>query len=345
MPLRPEQLGARLDRGLDPVYLVAGDEPLRLGECADAVRAAAREAGYGEREVLDADRSFDWGRLDSGGSGPSLFAERRLLELRLPGGKPGNEGSRAIQAWLARPPEDTLLLIVAHDFEPAQAKNKWVKAVEKAGCFVSVRPVDPDRLPQWIADRMRRVDLEPTPDAVRLLAERTEGNLLAASQEIEKLALLVPGTEVDEGAVLSAVADNARFQAFGMLDAALAGDAARAVRSLRGLRAEGIELVAVMGAVVWQLHQLARIAATARRQGRGAAMRQARVWPKKQALLEQALKRHPDTAWPALLESAALVDRQAKGRAPGDAWITAERLLLALAGADLAPAAAGFEAG
>lgn len=337
MPLKPEQLQASLERGLEPVYLVAGDEPLRVNECADAVRAAARAAGHADREVLDVDGQFDWSRLGAGAQAPSLFAEGRLLELRLPGGKPGNEGSKAIQAWLGAPPEDTLLLIVAHEFESAQARGKWVKAVDRAGCFVMIYPIPYDKLPDWIEARMRRRGLKPDRDAVRLLAERTEGNLLAADQEIEKLALLVEGGRVDESAVLDAVADSARFQAFGMLEAALEGDAARAVRALRGLRAEGIELVAVMGAVVWQIHQLARIDALARRDGLDSAFRRLRVWPRKQAVLEPALRRHPGSVWPGLVERAALIDRQTKGRAAGDPWLTAEQLLLTLAGAVAAP--------
>lgn len=333
MPVRPDQLRGRLDKGPEPVYLVAGDEPLLVEECADAIRAAAREAGYGDREVLDVGPGFDWDRLAAGGAGPSLFASKQLLEMKLPGGKPGNEGSKAIQDWVGANHQDILLLVVAHDFDHGQARNKWVKALDKAGCFVHVYPLTPDRLPRWIAERMRRRGLSPTRDAVKLLAERTEGNLLAADQEIEKLALLVDDAKIDEAAVLDAVADSARFQAFGMIDAALAGDAARAIRSLRGLRAEGTEPVVVMGAVVWQLNQLARIAVNARQKGLDAAFREARVWPKKQAVLEPALKRHAASVWPAFVEQAALIDRQSKGRAAGDAWITLEQLLLVLAGA------------
>lgn len=332
MPVYPQQLSGRLERGLDGAYLVAGNEPLLVNEAADAVRAAARAQGFAEREVLDAGPRFDWGTLASQGNAPSLFASQRLLELRLPGGKPGNAGSAAVQEWLKNPPEDVLLLIVAHDFEPAQARSKWVKAVESAGCFVHAPQLDAARLPAWIKARMNRHGLEPSTDAVRLLAERTEGNLLAADQEIEKLALLVGEGNVDEAAVLGAVADSARFQVFGMLDDALAGDAARALRALRGLHAEGIELPAVMGAVTWQLNQLARVAFASRRGGVDAALAKARVWPKKRELMAGAIRRHPPGEWPGFVEAAARIDRQVKGRAPGDPWQTVERLVLSLSG-------------
>lgn len=332
MRLRPDQLRGRISRELAPVHLVAGPEPLLVNESADAIRAAAREQGFDEREVLDAGPGFDWNALSDSARAPSLFATRRLLELRLPGGKPGNEGASAIRAWLDDPPEDTRLLVVAHEFDNAQAKAKWVKAVEQAGVFVQIHPLDPDKLPGWIDGRMRARGLEPSSDAVRLLAERVEGNLLAAEQEIEKLALLEGPGPVDEATVLGAVADSARFQAFGMLDAALEGDAARALRALRGLRREGVELVQVMGAVTWQVNQLVRVAFAARQGGVNAALQQARVWPKKRELMAAALKRHRLSAWQDFVERLSVIDRQIKGRTAGEPWQSTEQLLLALAG-------------
>lgn len=332
MRLNPDQLPGRLRQGLAPVHLVAGPEALLVNESADAIRAAAREQGFAEREVLDAGPGFDWNSLSDSARAPSLFATQRLLELRLPGGKPGNEGANAIRAWLDDPPEDTRLLVVAHEFDNAQARAKWVQAIEKAGVFVQIHPLDPDKLPRWIDGRMRARGLEPSMDAVRLLAERVEGNLLAAEQEIEKLALLEGPGPVDEATVLGAVADSARFQAFGMLDAALEGDAARALRALRGLRSEGVELVQVMGAVTWQVNQLARVAFAARRGGAASALKQARVWPKKRELMATALKRHRHATWEDFVARLGVIDRQIKGRAAGDPWQTAEQLLLALAG-------------
>lgn len=332
MRVSPDQLHGRLRQELAPVHLVAGPEPLLVDESADAIRAAAREQGFDEREVLDAGPGFDWNALSDAARSPSLFASRRLMELRLPGGKPGNEGAAAIRAWLDDPPRDTPLLVVAHDFDNSQARAKWVQAIEKAGIFVQIHPLDPDKLPRWIDARMRARGLEPSMDAVRLLAERVEGNLLAAEQEIEKLALLEGQGPVDEATVLGAVADSARFQAFGMLDAALEGDAARALRSLRGLRSEGVELVQVMGAVTWQVNQLVRVAFSARRGGAGAALQRARVWPKKRELMAAALKRHRLPAWQEFVERLSVIDRQIKGRAAGDPWHTAEQLVLALAG-------------
>lgn len=332
MRVTHDQLAGRLEQELAAVHLVAGPEPLLVNESVDAIRAAAREQGFEEREVLDVGPGFDWSSLEREASAPSLFATKRVLEVRLPGGKPGNEGAAAIRRWLERPPEDILLLVVAHDFDNAQARAKWVKAVEQAGVFVQIFPLDADRLPRWIDQRMRSRGLRPTTGAVRLLAERVEGNLLAADQEIEKLSLLQEPGDVDENAILGSVADSARFQAFGMVDAALEGDAVHAIRALRGLRGEGIELVQIMGAVTWQLNQMLRISNSARRGGIGPALQKARVWQKKKELMGEALKRHRPDAWDAFVERLALIDRQTKGRAAGDPWQTAEQLLLSLAG-------------
>ena len=227
MQLKPEQLDGHLRKQLAPVYFISGDEPLRVMEAADAVRAAAREQGYSEREVLSVEAGFDWGRLDAAAGSMSLFAERRLVDLRLPGGKPGDAGGKALRAWAGQPPEDTLLLVTAGKLEPASRKSKWLQALDSAGVVVLVWPLDAQQFPAWVKRRMQQRGLEPTADAVALLAGRVEGNLLACVQEIDKLYLLRGAGPVTGENIAEAVADSARYDVFSLVDAALAGDRSR----------------------------------------------------------------------------------------------------------------------
>lgn len=321
MKARYEQLTGLLDKALAPIYLLSGDEPLQLGEAADAVRAAARAQGYGERQVLHAETGFDWQTLLAEAGNLSLFAERRLLDLRLPTGKPGDAGAKALTAYAARPPEDTLLLITCAKLDSAQQRSKWFTALERAGVVVQVWPVEAERLPAWIARRMQAQGRSPSPAAASLLADHVEGNLLAAAQEIDKLCLLCPPGAVEFDAVAGAVADSARFDVFALADAALSGDVVRTTRVLYGLRAEGIEPVLILWALSRELRTLASLA-FAREQGESleAALGRLRVWAKRKPLITQALKRHSAVRWRALLARAARIDRVIKGREPGNIW-------------------------
>ena len=241
--VRVDQFAAQLKGDLAPVYFIYGDETLLVNECADAVRAAARQRGYSDRQVFSVESGFDWNSLLAASDSLSLFSERRILELRLPTGKPGKEGAGVLRAYAERPPEDTLLLVVSAKLEPAARRSKWVRALDKAGVSVPVWPVEPAQLPAWIDRRMRAHGMQPSRDALQLLAERVEGNLLAADQEIEKLYLLHGSGSLDLETVTELVADSARYDIFGLVDAALAGDAVYAQRILGGLRAEGVEPV------------------------------------------------------------------------------------------------------
>ncbi len=332
MQLRPEQLAEHLGGPLAPLYFIHGDETLLVQEAADAVRSAARAAGHAEREVYTVEPGFDWARLEEAAASLSLFAERRILELRMPGAKPGDVGARTLRAWAERPPEDTLLLIVSGKLDAGQRKSKWVQALEAAGVGVAVWPVGMRELPGWIRQRMRTRGLKPTAGAVQLLAERVEGNLLAAAQEIDKLALRVAG-EVDEAAVAAAVADSARYDVFGLVDSALAGEAARALRMLDGLRGEGVEPVLVLWALAREIRSLAGMAeAVAGGEAPAAVLRRFRVWQSRQGPVGAALGRFRPPAWQALLARCALIDRVIKGQAPGKPWDELVQLTLALAG-------------
>ncbi|MCG5495720.1 DNA polymerase III subunit delta [Ectothiorhodospira variabilis] len=337
MQLRPEQLESHLEKALAPIYLLSGDEPLQLMEAADAVRAAARLQGVEDREVFNVDKGFDWEQLSAAAESLSLFARRRLLELRMPTGKPGAQGSKVLQAYARRPAEDTVLLIETGRLDASDRKTAWCKALESAGVLVQVWPLDLAGTQGWMQRRMRRHGLQPTADALRLLSERVEGNLLAATQEIDKLVLLSGPGPVDAEAVLSAVADSARFGVFDLVDAALAGETARAVRVLQGLRDEGIEAVLVLWALAREIRSLHRMAEQVEA-GKPVQQILSGVRPqRRQPIVRQALRRHGEMGLGRLLASCARVDRAIKGRHPGNPWDELLDLTLNLAGTRVVP--------
>ncbi|MBB1060995.1 DNA polymerase III subunit delta [Marilutibacter spongiae] len=339
MELKPEQLAARLEsEPLRPAYLIAGPEPLRVLEAADAVRAAARAQGIDEREVFEAEgnqREPDWARLEATFNAPSLFASRRLVELRLPTGKPGKDGSAVIADFCAAPAADVVLLVTAGEWSKKHA-GKWSDAIGRVGHVAIAWATKPHELPEWIERRLRGHGLVADRDAVQLLADRVEGNLLAAAQEIEKLALLARGDDapLDVARMQSLVADAARYDVFRLLDAAMNGQPALVSRMLAGLRAEGAAVPALMGMVVMELQRAAALARVSASGGNlSAEFKAQRIWDSKQSVYRRALQRHAAPRWEAFVGVAGKVDRMVKGRAPGDPWLGLERLLLAVADA------------
>ncbi|MET4726444.1 DNA polymerase-3 subunit delta [Lysobacter enzymogenes] len=335
MELTPERLVAQLDQEpLRPAYLIAGPEPLRVLEAADAVRAAARAQGIGEREVFEAEgnqREPDWNALSASFRAPSLFASRRLLELRLPTGKPGKEGSEVIADFCAAPPHDATLLISCGEWSK-QHGGKWSEAIGRIGHIAVAWAIKPHELPEWIERRLRQRGLRADRDAVQSLADRVEGNLLAAAQEVDKLALLSDGETLTVERMQALVADAARFDVFRVLDAAMNGQGAQVSRMLAGLRAEGEAVPALLGMVVMELQRTAALARVSARGGNlSSEFKAQRIWDSKQPMYRRALQRHDARRWEALLAQAGRVDRMAKGREAGDAWVALERLLLAVA--------------
>jgi DNA polymerase-3 subunit delta len=308
---------------LKPVYFLAGDEHLLLIEASDALRARARELGYLEREILDAESGFDWDDLARAASGMSLFASRKLIDLRVPTGKPNKDGAAAIIEYCERPPPDTVLLITSTQWSK-QHHAAWVDSIELIGVFVPIAPLRPDDLPSWIGQRMASRGVKAARDAIDVLAERSEGNLLAAAQEIDKLALLAGDRLLDAATLEDLVADSARYDAFKLTDAALAGDAARALRIAAGLRAEGEQVPALMGLLLYQLQLLVRLAAAP---NPAQAFRSERIYPAREAIYRKALQRGGLAHWERCLAQAARIDRISKGRGAGDAWVELERLL------------------
>ncbi|UVK83737.1 DNA polymerase III subunit delta [Pseudomonas sichuanensis] len=337
MKLSPAQLNKHLQGQLAPVYIVSGDDPLLCQEAADAIRGAARQQGYDERQVFSADANFDWGNLLLAGASLSLFAQRRLLELRLPSGKPGDKGAAALIEYCANPAEDTLLLISLPKLDGSAQKTKWGKALIEGGLcqFIQIWPVDAQQLPQWINQRLSQAGLTAQRDAVDMIAARVEGNLLAAAQEIEKLKLLADGSQITVETVQAAVADSARFDVFGLVDAILNGEAAHALRMLEGLRGEGVEPPVILWALARELRLLAGLA---QQFSQGVpldkAFSQARppVWDKRRPLVSKALQRLSAQRWAMLLQDAQRIDAQIKGQAQGSPWTSLARLSLLMAG-------------
>lgn len=328
---------------LRPVYLIAGGESLLVQEAADALRAKAREQGYSEREVLDVDASFDWNTLSMGLASLSLFASRRLFDLRMPTGKPGKEGSEAILDYCANPPPDTVLLITAQEWSLKHA-GKWSDAIAKVGHVLTVWPIKPHEMSDWLLKRLRSRGLQASPQAVQRLLDRIEGNLPAAAQEVDKLALLLApksgaadgqgrnAVVIDESTMESMVADSSRFDVFRLIETALAGDATRAVRMVHGLRGEGEQVPGLLPMIAREIVSVATLARVAARGGNVmSAMRDARIWESKQALYRRAVERHPAARWEQFVGECGRIDRIAKGRESGDAWLTLERLLVTIA--------------
>ena len=340
MRLRPGELQQRLRRDLVPVYLISGDEPLQLGEAADAVRAAALAAGYTTREVLDVGPGFDWNRLTAEANSLSLFGDRKLIDLRLPGGSPGKDGGAVLQAYCAAPPTDTLLLVTCAKLDRRQLATRWFKAIETAGAAVQVWPLEGTQLTAWTGQRLRAAGLEPAPEVAEMLAARVEGNLLAARQEIEKLLLLYGPGPIGVEQLAAAVADSARFDVFNLIDSALRGEAARCLRILSGLRGEGVAAPVVLWAASRELRTLLPLTrdvhggATPDR-----AMTRARVWEKRKPVFRAALARLDPDRVLALLVRCQGIDTIIKGAGVDDPWRSLEQLLLVLAGTPTVAAA------
>lgn len=340
MKLNANQLGRQLKDGLAPVFVVSGDDPLLTGEIADEIRRACRQAGCEERLVFHVDRSFDWGQLHDVSHSMSLFAQQRLIELRIPGGKPGDEGGKALIAWLEAPPPDTTLLISLPKLDASVQRSKWAKTLieHPATRFVHIWPIEAQQLPGWMRDRLASVGIQATPEALDLLSARVEGNLLAASQEIEKLKLFCNSGVLDVHTVQEAVADSARFDVFNLADAMLKGEAQQALRVLHGLRGEGVEAPVVLWAIARELRSLASMAQDLARGlplERIFASQRPPVWDKRKPLLSRALQRHPAAAWENWLSLAQRADEQIKGQHAGSAWDSLALIAVEVSGARL----------
>lgn len=326
-----EQLSA--DMPLKPLYVVHGEEDLLRIEALDTLRAAARQQGYLNREVHTAENNFDWNEwLQSAGS-MGLFADLKLLELHIPNGKPGKNGGEALQHFAQQLPEDTVTVIMLPKLEKAQTQAKWFGALAANGIMLEAKAVGAAALPAWIRGRLKKWGLEIEDDALAVFAERVEGNLLAAKQEIDKLALLHPkGHWLNMADAESAVANVARFDVFQLAGAWMKGDAQRVVRLLDTLEAEGEEPVLLLWAVAEDIRTLIRLTAALKQGQNIQSLRNSlRLWGEKQTLAPMATNRIPIGRLLQALQTCAKIDRMIKGAEEGDAWTEFKQLVMGLA--------------
>jgi DNA polymerase-3 subunit delta len=328
MPVNADQLPSLLAKSLAPVYLIAGGEPLLVQECRDQVIQAAHVQGFMERTVHDVTKGFDWNRLTDDSAALSLFSSRKVLDVRLPSGRPGREGSRVLVEMVEKADPDILLLVSCEKWEATSRKSKWAGKLSRAGVLVEIWPLKPQQLPGWIRNRMVQAGLKPESEAISLLADLVEGNLLAAQQEIDKLVLLGRGPQVGVDDITQAVANSARFDAFRLVECALNGRLDECLRVASGLQRTAVAIQAVSGALYREL----TIADTVRNavgagENESAVFGRLRVWQTRQSPIRQALRRLSGSDLGDSFRALALIDRQSKGRAAGDPWQTLDRLL------------------
>ena len=335
MQLTVERLHERL-RGqpLGMIYFFHGDEPLQLLECADAVRKRAFEEGVEERCVFDAETGIDWQALADEGNALSLFAARRLFEIRLGERKPDKAGAEILERLASREQADDIVVVSAGKADAAMKKAKWFTALESHAVCVATRDLRGAALPEWLGRRAARFGKRIAPAAAELIADRVEGNMLAAAQEVETLCLLVDGEIIGAEDVLGAVRDSARYDVFQLADAVVGGELARALRIIRGLREEGTEPLLLNWALGRELRQLAGISTLL---GRGtsidAALEQYRVWSNRRPAVKRLLARLSTDDLLGLLAYANFIDTVVKGAQSGEPWDEIEILTMKMAGA------------
>ncbi|NOT17831.1 MAG: DNA polymerase III subunit delta [Sulfuriferula sp.] len=332
MRVKPEQLAAHLSKAIQPLYCLYGDEPLLIFEAADQIRLAARQQGYTERETHQAEGRYNWQNLLNSGDNMSLFGDRRFIDIRIPSGKPGIEGGKALTNYVSALPSDSVTLITLPKLDKQTTNAKWFKAIEEAGAVLAVYPVDLAQLPRWIGERLARQQQQADNDTLQFLAQKVEGNLLAAQQEISKLALLFPTGKLDFANVRDAVLDVARYDVFKLADAMLNRDIARIIRMLEGLKQEGEAPTLILWTLTRELRILTQLK-TAQANGirPTSIMREVGVWEARQSLVERALDKVTLTALNQALHLAATTDRLIKGWEQGDIWATLQQLALTVA--------------
>ena len=338
MQIKAEHLPDEIKRkGLSPVYLISGDEPLQLNEAADLIRLKAREQGVEERVVLDVATGFDWNRLIEESASMSLFASTRLIELRMGSSKPGRDGGKVLTEYAEQLASDNILLITSDRLDKKVKQSKWYKSLNKVGVTIQVWPVDADCLPEWIRRRIQKYNKHITVDAAQLIADRVEGNLLAAGQEIDKLCLLIDSPEITADDVIAAVADSTRYDVFELIECAYANKTKRLLRILNGLKSEGIEPMAIYGALIWDYRRLCTMAYHF---DNGSTLEKLfaeyRIWGnKRKQAIKSILNRHNIKKLYELLRQANSLDRKIKSAEKHTVWDAMLTLLLAFSGVKL----------
>lgn len=332
MRINHDQLASKLSQKLGPLYVITGDEPLAQMESLDALRTTARKLGFEERLSFTVERGFNWQQLTASGQEMSLFATRRIVEVHIASGKPGTDGSKALQGYAARLPDDTLTIITLPKLDKQGQASTWFSALEKAGDVVMLNDVDIDRLPQWIANRLKTQSQHTDSNTLAFMASQIEGNLLAAHQEIQKLGLLYPAGQLSEANVRDAIFNVSRFDAFQLGDAMMTGDIARTARILDGLEAEGTQPIALLGMLTWSLRGVFKVKrAEAMGENIASAMQEAKIWGDRQVMVRKMLSRVSLGQLQAAMVKLAEIDRLAKGLGVGTPWLEISRLCIGLA--------------
>ena len=332
MQLDSNQLKSHLSKTLAPLYVLVGDEPLAQSECLDYIRQAARKAGADERNSFIVERNFNWQQIHQFAQALSLFSSLRILEIVIPNGKPGVDGGKALMELCANLIPDTTTIIILPALERDGKNSAWFGALQKTAVVIDLKEIAPAQLPQWLAARLALQNQSTDAISLAFIAHQVEGNLLAAHQEIQKLALLHPAGEISHEAIREAVLNVSRFDAFQLGDAILAGNTARVTAILQGLQDEGENAMAVMNPLMWVLRPLLRIKqAEARNENISSAMTNARIYGDRQALVKRALSRLNLRQLEAALQKLCDIDKTAKGMMQGDAWLELSRLCFGLA--------------
>lgn len=318
MNVRPDQLKSVLKKQLCPVYLVSGDEPLQAMETTDLIRSTCREQGYAEREIFEVDASFEWQDFNDEAASMSLFSSQRILDVRIPSGKFGKQGSQAIKQYLENPAEDTVVLITAGKLDKSAKNSAWFKAIDKKGMVIQCWPVDSSHLPAWVRQRFQQRGMNPDNEVVDYVCQNVEGNLLAAAQEIDKIYLFVGPGEITFENVSEAITENSRFSVFDLVDTALKGDAPRVIKILNSLDAEGVEPLALIWALAKEIRLLCLAAADP--SSAEYLLGRSGVWSNRMPLFKACLSRHTEKSLRSLLQRCMKIEGVSKGFEEGNAW-------------------------
>lgn len=340
MKVYPNKLADELKKGGRRVFVVSGDELLLVQECCDLIRSTLSKTGYSERDLFHVDSKFDWGSVLYSGNSMSLFAEKKLIEIRMASAKPGDAGGKALTALVNELDADTALLIVLPRVDQGTQRTKWFKSIESAAAFVQVWPVEAHEMPRWLEGRFRQAGLKASREAILAMAQRVEGNLLAAVQEIARLKLIVSGDKVELDDVVEGVADSARYDVFKLIDSAFLGDVTRSIRMASGLRAEGVDVLFIVNMLARELRSLEVMKSDINSgQSPRDVLKRARVWDKRVPMVTKCLERHDVAGIRDMQVRLGRIDRMVKGILPGDPFREIQLLITTLAGAHLLPAA------
>jgi DNA polymerase-3 subunit delta len=330
MKIAAQKLKEQLAKGGEKAYWICGDETLLVQESCDLVRDYAKQQGFTNREVWHVEAGFDWQEVFNSANSMSLFGDRQLLELRLGNGKPTAKTLDAIVSYVSDPNPDTLLLIIGPKIDAATMRGKKFPPIEQVITIAQVWPIEPQQLPEWISARLAAKNLTADNEALTILCERVEGNLLAAQQEIEKLSMLTESNHLDAEAIISLVADSARYDVFSLSNKVLLGDTSGALKTLRGLRAEGTDTTQILWVLAKEVRNLVTVSELAQTSNIDTALRQARIYQRQQGPIKQALKRHSHGKLQAILKLSHQIDLTIKGMAAGNPWDGLEKLILSL---------------